>query len=102
MFQIKLSINGMRCGQCEAHVKRQLETIDGASLVKASHIKNEAIILSPRSIGREEFEQALASSGYRVEGYQAEEKPSRGFFYKKKEAKYLASKKSSSDSFSSI
>ena len=82
MFQIKLSIDGMRCGQCEAHVKRQLETIDGALSIKASQVKNEVTILSPRSINREEFEQALASSGYRIEGYQAEEKTSRGFFYK--------------------
>ena len=95
MFQIKLSIDGMRCGQCEAHVKRQLETIDGALSIKASHVKNEVTILSPRSINREEFEQALASSRYRIEGYQAEEKTSRGFFYKKKEAKYLASKNKS-------
>ena len=95
MFQIKLSIDGMRCGQCEAHVKRQLETIDGALSIKASHVKNEVTILSPRSINREEFEQALASSGYRIEGYQAEEKISHGFFYKKTEAKYLASKNKS-------
>ena len=69
MFQIKLSIDGMRCGQCESHVKRQLETIDGVLSIKASHIKNEVTILSPRSMSREEFEQALASSGYRIEGY---------------------------------
>ena len=95
MFQIKLSIDGMRCGQCEAHVKRQLETIDGALSIKASHIKNEVTMLSPRSMNREEFEQALGSSWYRIEGYQAEEKTSGGFFYKKKEAKYLASKNKS-------
>ena len=94
MFQIKLSIDGMRCSQCEAHVKRQLETIDGVLSIKASHVKNEVTILSPRSMNREEFEQALTSSGYRIEGYQAEE-ISRGFFYKKKEAKYLASKNKS-------
>lgn len=74
MFQIKLSIDGMRCGQCEVHVKRHLETIDGALSIKASHVKNEVTILSPRSINRKEFEQALASYGYRIEGYQAEEK----------------------------
>lgn len=95
MFQIKLAINGMRCGQCEAHVKRQLEAIDGALSIQASHIKNEAVILSPRSIAKEECERALASSGYRIEGYEIQEKPSRGFFYKRKEAKYLASKKKS-------
>lgn len=55
MFQIKLSIDGMRCGQCEAHVKRQLETIDGALSIKASHVKNEVTIFSPRSINGEEF-----------------------------------------------
>lgn len=46
-------------------------------------------------MNREEFEQDLASCGYRIEGYQAEEKTSCGFFYKKKEAKYLASKNKS-------
>ncbi len=93
MFQIRLSIDGMRCGQCEAHVKRRFETLDGALSIQASHIKNEVVILSPRPIDREECEQALSSSGYRIEGYEIQEKPSHGFFYKRKEAKYLASKK---------
>lgn len=63
MFQIKLSIDGMRCGQCEAHVKRQLETMDGALSIKASHVKNEVTMLSPRSINREEFERPLLLPG---------------------------------------
>lgn len=92
MYVIKIKIDGMRCGQCEAHVKEKLEKIDGALVIKASHMSNSAEIISPLKIEESSILKALEGTGYKATGYSIEEKPDKGFFYKRKAAKYNKNK----------
>lgn len=88
MYVIKLGIDGMRCGQCEAHVAEMLGKIEGALQVKASHFKNEAKICSPREISEEEVLRALEGSGYRLLAYSTEKECKEPFLYKIKMKNY--------------
>jgi copper chaperone CopZ len=88
MYVIKLGIDGMRCGQCEAHVSEMLGKIDGALQVKASHFKNEAKIYSPREISEEEALKALEGSGYRLLSHCIEIEGKEPFLYRMKMRKH--------------
>ena len=90
MYVIKLGIDGMRCGQCEAHVAEMLGKIEGALQVKASHFKNEAKIRSPREISEEEVSKALEGSGYRLLAYSTEKECKEPFFYRLKARRYAS------------
>lgn len=87
MYVIRLGIDGMMCGQCEAHVKEKLMTVKDALIIKPSRYKKCAEILSPRSIPEEEFLTALDGSGYRVMSYAVEEKEKEPLLYRLKHRK---------------
>lgn len=84
MYVTTIGIDGMMCGQCESHVSELLRQIEGALLVSASHFKNQAEVLSPAPISKEEVEKALDGSGYRVLSYQSEEEAKEPFRYRMK------------------
>lgn len=73
MTRTTVSIDGMKCSMCEAHVSELIKRhIDGAIIVKANHTKNNVVILSDRSIGSDELENALLGSGYRIQDFKEE------------------------------
>ncbi len=88
MYQTRIGIDGMRCGQCESHVAELLSKIEGALLVKASHLKNSATILSPILISEEQVDKALYSSGYRVLSFESTTSEKEPFVYKIKKRSY--------------
>lgn len=88
MFLTKIGIDGMMCGQCESHVSAMLRKIDGALAVKASHLKNQAAICSPRPLQKEEIEKALEGSGYRLLSFDCEAREKEPFYYRLKSKKY--------------
>lgn len=46
--KMKVKIEGMMCGHCEATVKKALEAIDGVESAEVSHEKNEALLTTSR------------------------------------------------------
>lgn len=88
MYQTRIGIDGMRCGQCESHVSEMLSKVEGALVVKASHLKNSATILSPSPITEEQITQALYSSGYRVLSYDSTTSEKEPFLYRIKKRSY--------------
>jgi len=48
--KMKIAVNGMMCGHCEAHVKKALEAIEGVEAVVASHEENQVTITSTSDI----------------------------------------------------
>lgn len=44
MNQIKIAVEGMTCGGCEASVARALERLPGVKSAKASHQAGEAVV----------------------------------------------------------
>lgn len=95
MNKFTLKINGMKCSMCEEHVSTLIkDKIDRAIKVKASHSKNNVVILSDRDISETEFKTAFIGSGYKVEDYKKEMNIKDSFFYNlaKKHYKFLGIK----------
>ena len=88
MYVTKLGIDGMMCGQCESHVSELLRRIDGALVVKVSHLRSLATIFSPRPVSEEEAKKALEGSGYRLLSYVSEESEKEPLSYRFKIKKY--------------
>lgn len=82
MIKTIVSIDGMACGMCEAHIN---DTIRGAfpvKSVKASHKKGCAEILSEEPISAEALHKVIDPTGYTVLGVRTEEYVKRGFFHR--------------------
>ncbi len=65
-----LSIEGMMCPHCEAHVKQALEALEGVESAVASHeAKNAVVTLKDgASVAEESFKKAVEDAGYQFKG----------------------------------
>ena len=84
MHVTNVGIDGMMCGQCKSHVSSLLSKIKGALTVKANPFKKRASICSPDSISKEQVEEALKESGYRVLSYESHQEEKEPFLYRMK------------------
>lgn len=65
---MKITVNGMMCGHCEAHVKKALEAIEGIESVIASHEENLVTITSTKEIEEAVIKAAVEEAGYEYAG----------------------------------
>ena len=65
-----IGIDGMKCGMCEAHVKDLIRNKITLKKIKASHIKNTAIVITPITLNEEDFVKILDGSGYRITSFE--------------------------------
>ncbi len=64
-----LSIEGMMCEKCEAHVRKALEALDGVAEVKeVSHDKNVAVVSVNGDVSDDAFKAAVEEAGYDFKG----------------------------------
>ena len=63
---LKMKINGMMCGHCEARVKQTLEAIEGVKEAKVSHEKGSAVVSLEKEIAGEILAKAVTDAGYEV------------------------------------
>lgn len=66
VMEKSLTIHGMRCGHCEAHVTQALEAVDGVVSATADHSMGRATVRLCRDIPAEILSQAVAAAGYEV------------------------------------
>ena len=72
MNKYVLKINGMRCGMCEAHVENEIRKNINVKRVKASHIKNELIVITELELEEDDFHNILDKTGYEIKSYKKE------------------------------
>ena len=65
---MKITVNGMMCGHCEAHVKKALEAIDGIETAAASHEKNLVTITKTKDVEESLIKEAVEDAGYEYAG----------------------------------
>jgi len=65
---MKIAVNGMMCGHCEAHVKKALEAIEGIETVVASHEENLVTITATGDIDEAVIKSAIEEAGYEYAG----------------------------------
>ena len=65
-----ITIEGMMCGHCEAHVKKALEDLEGVEEAVVSHEKGTAVVKLTKNVPEESLTQAVVDEGYQVTGIQ--------------------------------
>ena len=65
-MEIKLNVEGMMCGHCEARVRTALEEIPGVAHAEVSHEQGTAVVTLSAPVDRKLLEQAVRDAGYRV------------------------------------
>ena len=59
----------MRCGGCEAHVQDYIRRNITVTSVKASHVKNEVVIICDHDLNEQELHLILDPTGYRITSF---------------------------------
>lgn len=62
--EMKITVNGMMCGHCEAHVTKALMAIDGIENVVASHENNLVTITTSKDVEEAVIKAAVVDAGY--------------------------------------
>ena len=85
MYKYTIGIEGMRCDRCESHINEAIRKIGGIKMVKASHLANNAIVISDNKIDEDTFKKAITAQGYGFLSFKEEpyEKKSIFSFFKK-------------------
>lgn len=73
-------VEGMRCGMCEAHVCDLIRKNFDVKKVTASHVKNEAVILSEQPIDKTKLREVISKDGYNVSDITCGEHQKKGIF----------------------
>ncbi len=66
--EMKITVNGMMCEHCEAHVKKALEAIDGIESAVASHNDNLVTITNSKDVDEAAIKAAVEDAGYEYVG----------------------------------
>ncbi len=66
--EMKITVNGMMCEHCEAHVKKALEAIDGIESAVASHTDNLVTITNSKDVDEAAIKAAVEDAGYEFAG----------------------------------
>lgn len=80
MKKTTLKIDGMKCGMCEAHICDIIRRNSNVKKVSASHVKNEAVVISDNLLDTDRLKSAIAADGYKVSGVYVEEYVKKGLF----------------------
>lgn len=70
MNKYVLKIDGMKCGMCEAHVEEAIRKAMKVKKVKASHIKNNLVVICEGKYKEEDFIKIFSNLGYRITSFE--------------------------------
>ena len=65
---MEITVNGMMCAHCEAHVKEALEKIEGVTEAVADHGKNLVTLSTAGAVSEEAIKAAVETAGYEYAG----------------------------------
>ena len=66
--EMKITVNGMMCAHCEAHVTKALEAIEGIEKVVANHDENLVTITNSKDVDEALIKAAVEEAGYEYAG----------------------------------
>ena len=66
--EMKITVNGMMCAHCEAHVKEALEAIEGIESAVASHEENLVTLTTSKEVEEGLIKEAVTKAGYEYVG----------------------------------
>ena len=80
MIKITLSVEGMMCKMCEAHVNDAINKTFSDVKVSSSHQNNQTVVLTKNNIDIDALKQVIVSEGYKVGEIVVEEQKKKGLF----------------------
>jgi copper chaperone CopZ len=80
MQKITLSIEGMACGMCEAHINDAVRKAFAVKKVNSSHTKKETVILTEEDLDEDSLAAVIADAGYEMNGFKKEPYDKKGLF----------------------
>lgn len=80
MFKTTVSVSGMMCGMCEAHVNDAVRAALPVKKVTSSHKKGETVILSESQPDAAALKQAINATGYEALDVKTEPYEKKGLF----------------------
>ena len=79
MFKTTVTVDGMSCGMCEAHVNDTIRSAFRIKKVTSSFKTGKTEIISEEAISEEALKRALDPTGYKVTGAESEPYEKKGF-----------------------
>ena len=81
MMKTTITVSGMLCGMCEAHVNDAIRAAFPVKKVSSFRAKGEMVILSDASLDRQELKRVIQSAGYIPLSISEEPYEKRRFFF---------------------
>ena len=82
MIKTTLTIDGMMCSMCEAHVNDAVRDALQVKSVKSSHKKGTTEIISEQAPDLQTVKDAIEKTGYRMLDMQSEPYEKKGLFHR--------------------
>ncbi len=82
MIKTTLTIDGMMCSMCEAHVNDAVRDALQVKSVKSSHKKGTTEIISEQTPDLQTVKDAIEKTGYRVLDMKSEPYEKKGLFHR--------------------
>ena len=80
MIKYVVSVDGMQCGMCEAHVNDAVRQAFRVKKVRSSHTKKETVVVTDREIDPERLKEVIDKTGYTVLSVNSEVYEKKGLF----------------------
>lgn len=64
MIKTIVSVNGLACSMCEAHINDAIRAAFPVRKVTSSHTKKETVILSDEKLDHEAIKRTITGAGY--------------------------------------
>lgn len=81
MTKYTLSIEGMMCGHCEAHMNDAIRNNFTVKSVESSHTKKQCVIVA-ENLDTDKLKSVVAETGYELKDIKSEPYEKKGFFSK--------------------
>lgn len=65
-----ISVEGMMCEHCVAHVKKALETVEGVAQAAVSLADKQAVVTLTQEVANGDLKKAVTDAGYEVKDIQ--------------------------------
>jgi copper chaperone CopZ len=69
-FRYMLTVDGMKCSGCASNVENSLDNMDGV-WAKVSLGRREARVLAKKEYTKEDFDEALSKTSYKIADFKA-------------------------------
>jgi copper chaperone CopZ len=64
MWKYTISVSGMMCGMCEAHINDAIRKACSVKKVTSSHKKGQTVVLAEVALDPEQLRSAINATGY--------------------------------------